>query len=202
MTQVAVSMKDVLREMKELKPGSSDPSNVTLTNEENSHEDCGEDDDDSDIGNDLSSEEMKVAEAATLIVSDTLVVVKELIRCITGLLKVEKSNSSDDFVDSLEKLLKLCQGIGTQIDELGACLYPPQEVPAMEAALGKILSSIDGVQSEVENVKGGSDAFTQACSGLKNSVNQLESILSCCPEVVDLQTQMQGTSLSESKVGC
>ena len=39
----------------------------------------------------------------------------------------------------------LCQGIGAQIDEVGACLYPPQEGPAMKAASEKIRGSVDEI---------------------------------------------------------
>jgi hypothetical protein len=53
-------------------------------------------------------------------------VLKELICSITGLIKMEKPSDNSGFVDSLEKLLQLCQELGQQIDEIGVCLYPPQ----------------------------------------------------------------------------
>ncbi|XP_011038714.1 PREDICTED: uncharacterized protein LOC105135515 isoform X2 [Populus euphratica] len=136
-SMVAVSVKDVLREMEELKPVSSNQTEEA-SNDDASHAETRLGDNDSlsdDLGNDLSPEEMKVAQSAIGVVSETVVVMKELIRTITGLLKQEKPEDSSNFVDTLEKLLKLCQEIGVQIDELGACLYPPQEFPAMKAAL-------------------------------------------------------------------
>ncbi|KAL5553033.1 hypothetical protein UlMin_040434 [Ulmus minor] len=172
MTQVAVSIKDVLREMKELKPDS-------CMKDESELQDDGSNLSEDDLGNDLSPEEMKVVQMAITVVSETLVMVKELIRSITGLLKLEKPNDTSDFVDSLEKLLKQCQGIGTQIDELGACLYPPQEVPVMQEALQKISSIMDDMQKELETLKGNSEAFLQACNGLKDSMRQLKSELDC-----------------------
>ncbi|KAA8532621.1 hypothetical protein F0562_032563 [Nyssa sinensis] len=180
MTQLAVSMKDVLREMKELKLASSDPADET--SEEASAKDEIEPHDSEnsfagDLGDDLSPEEMKISQLASGVVSETLLVIKELIRSITGLLKQENSDNSSNSVDSLERLLKLCQEIGVQVDELGACLYPPQEVPAMKAASEKISSLIDEIQLEVENLKGSSEAYFQACSGLRNSLRQLESEL-------------------------
>ncbi|OMO59418.1 hypothetical protein CCACVL1_24840 [Corchorus capsularis] len=92
MTQVAVSVKDVLREMKELKPASSDLSNEASNDTCTEAESSPQDDDDlseDDLGSDLSPEEMKVAQLAQGVVSETLVTIKELIRTITGWLKLE-----------------------------------------------------------------------------------------------------------------
>lgn len=194
-------MKDVLREMKELKPSCSEEDNqrssggVSGDGDEEEEEEDDDNDDEGDIGNDLSPEEMKIAESAIEVVSNSLLVIKELIRAITGLLKIEKSDTSGTFVDSLEKLLKSSQVIGSEIDELGACLYPPQEVPAIETTLKKISGSLHAIESEVEDLKGSSDTFVQACSTLSGSIKQLESVLSCST-VDDLEKQLESTSLS------
>ncbi|KAJ0037342.1 hypothetical protein Pint_22172 [Pistacia integerrima] len=197
MTQVAVSMKDVLREMKELKPGPSDPSEAS--DDASTNADTGAQGDENfslgDLGNDLSPEEMKVAQLAIGIVSETLVVIKELIRTITGLLKLENPDDNGKFVDSLEKILKLCQGLGLQIDELGACLYPPQEVSAMKTVTEKISSITDELQTEVESFKSSSEAFIQACNGLRNSLKQMDSELDCS-STTDLEVKMQNVSVS------
>ncbi|KAG2709473.1 hypothetical protein I3760_05G241200 [Carya illinoinensis] len=198
MTQVAVSLKDVLREMKELKPGSSDQTDETYDEASNKADSDLQDDDDNscedDLGNDLLPGEMKIAQLAIGVVSDTLAVIKELIRTITGLLKMENPNNTE-FVDCLEKLLKLCQGIGAQIDELGACLYPPQEVPAMKASSEKISSIIDDLMVELESVKGTSQAFIQACDGLRNSLRLFEYEIGCC-STSDLEAKLQNVTLS------
>ncbi|XVF84735.1 hypothetical protein PTKIN_Ptkin17bG0062100 [Pterospermum kingtungense] len=176
MTQVAVSMKDVLREIKELKPESSDLKDEASDDTRIS----GPEDDDlieDDIGSDLSPEEMKIAQLAQGVVSETLVTIKELIRLITSLLKLEIPDDNSKFVDSLEKLLKTCQGMGAQIDEIGACLYPPQEIAAIRLALEKISSSINEVQIEVESFQTSSDSFVEACSGLRTVLKQMESEL-------------------------
>ena len=200
MTQVAVSMKDVLREMEELKPGSTDPTDENSDQACNKAESEPQDDDDDDdlsqgdLGNDLSPEEMKVSQSTMTVVARTLTVIKELIRFITSLLKIENPNDSGSFVDSLEKLLKQCQEIGKQIDELGACLYPPQEVPAMRAAMEKISSVVDDIQKEVESLGGTSEAFLQACSGLKGSLTLLNSELDCSSPL-GLEAKMQKVDL-------
>lgn len=185
-TQVAVSMKDVLREMKELKPETGP------TDEAAEIEECSSD---CDLGNDLSPEEMKIAQLATGVVSETLEVIKGLLRAITGLKKDNQENNSS-IVDSLEILLKVCQGIGVQIDELGACLYPPQEIPVMKGAVEKILSGVDEMHVEVEKFEGSSDAFFQACNGLRSSLRQMESELGCSG-MDDLIPEIQNLSVSE-----
>lgn len=177
-TQVAVPMKDVLREMKELKPSSSDSveaSDEVSVNEESEPRDS-DNSDDGDMGNDLSPEEMKVAQFAIAVVSDMLVVLKELIRTVT-LFKKEGPDGSGNYVDSLEKLLKLCQGIGIQMDELGACLYPPQEHPAIKTASGKISGMIDEMLVELDKLNVPRESFIQACTDLKRSLGQLGSEL-------------------------
>lgn len=196
MAQIAISMKDVLREMRELKPGPDhiyEGSNQTSTGGESEPKD-DDNSSDSELGNDLSPEEMKVAQLAIGVTSATLGLIKELIRSITSLLKLEKPNDSSDFADTLEKLLRQCQGIGIQIDELGACLYPPQEVPALEAALDKISGIVEDMQVEVERLQGTSEAFTLACKDLRGSLRQLKSELDCLN--VDVEAKMQKVVLN------
>ncbi|EYU26076.1 hypothetical protein MIMGU_mgv1a014472mg [Erythranthe guttata] len=184
-------MKDVLREMNELKPASNEeeeeePSENFSTKPEDKP--CDEDDDlcDGDLGSDLSPEEMKIVELTTDIVSRTLVVHKDLIRCITLLL--QRENSDDISVDSLEKILKVSQRIGVQVDELGACLYPPQEISAIKVAIEKISSLISEVEAELRNLKGCTEDFGEACSGLRSSLRKLGSELGCdlVPEMENL----------------
>ncbi|PPS18403.1 hypothetical protein GOBAR_AA02168 [Gossypium barbadense] len=174
MTQVAVSMKDVLREINELKPASSNPGDETCS--------------------DLSPEEMKVAQLAHGVVSETLVVIKELIRTITGMLKLETPNDNGKFVGSLEKLLKICQGVGAEIDEIGACLYPPQEIDEIKLALEKMSSRINEIQQEVESFPTSSEPFVEACSGLRTVLKQMEAQLNCL-SATELTTKMQNVAV-------
>ncbi|GMI90122.1 hypothetical protein like AT1G22970 [Hibiscus trionum] len=196
MTQVAVSVKDVLREMNELKPASSDLENGTSDDTPSKAESNPEDDDlsDDDLGSDLSPEEMKVAQLAQGVVSETLAVIKELIRTITGMLKLETPDDNGKFVDSLEKLLKKCQGVGAEIDEIGACLYPPQEIDAIKLALEKISSSINGIQQEVEGFQTSAGPFVEACGGLRTVLKQMESELDCF-STAELTSKMQDVAV-------
>lgn len=198
MTRVAVSMKDVLREMKELKPASTSSKDETSDQTSTRGESEAQDEDDfsgDDLGNDLSPEEMKVAHSAIAVVSEALVVVKELMRSITGLLKLESRNDNGDFVDSLEKLLIQCKGIGTEIDEIGASLYPPQDVDLIKVALEKISGMVDDMEKEMASLPGTSEAFLQSCSGLKSSLTQLKSEVGCS-DPSDLAAEMKNVDLN------
>uniref|UniRef100_A0A1J3GB84 Cyclin-D1-binding protein 1-like protein n=1 Tax=Noccaea caerulescens TaxID=107243 RepID=A0A1J3GB84_NOCCA len=183
-TQVAVSMKDVLREMNEVKPASGDD-----------HNEDDDDEEDDDFGDDLSPEEMEAAKMVAEIVSETITVIKELIRVITGMIKMEENPKDDSgFVDSLEKLLKLCQGTGSQIDELGACVYPPQEISKMKQAVKMIEGNLGEFEAEVERLKTSSDAFSGACRKLRGSIKHMETELDkrCEDQVV---VEMQNVTL-------
>ncbi|XP_021749243.1 uncharacterized protein LOC110714989 [Chenopodium quinoa] len=173
MTQVAVSMKDVLREMNELEPCSSDP-----TSEAESQTSDVDADADDEFGKDLSPEEMKVAQLAIGVVSEAVIVIKELIRCITGLLKKESLKDENDGVESLEKLLKLCRSIGVQVDELGACLYPPQEFSAIAKSCKELSDLIDEVGKELDCLNGSTEAFSERCNALKTALGNLEAEIS------------------------
>ncbi|XVF02195.1 hypothetical protein REPUB_Repub04eG0155100 [Reevesia pubescens] len=199
MTQVAVSVKDVLREIKELKPASSDlrdeasdATRLTPTKPQSGSEDVDLSED--DLDSDLSPEEMKVAQLAQGVVSETLVTIKELIRTITGLLKLETPDDNSKFVDSLEKILKICQGMGAQIDEIGACLYPPQEIAAIKLALEKISNSINEVEQEVESFQTSSESFVEACNGLRTVLKQMDSELDRSSTTV-LSSKMQNVAV-------
>ncbi|KAK9750346.1 hypothetical protein RND81_02G189600 [Saponaria officinalis] len=180
MTQVAVSMKDVLREMKELQPCSSDEKSETESQnleESISAAENDDGDDDDDFGKDLTPEEMKIANLAIQIVSEIVLVIKELIRSITLLLKTESFNENDS-VESLEKLLKLSRDMGAQVDELGACLYPPQEHSAISTACEKISNLADEMSKILGSIKGLTDAFSKSCNALEKALEMLRAELS------------------------
>uniref|UniRef100_A0A7N0VBV7 Uncharacterized protein n=1 Tax=Kalanchoe fedtschenkoi TaxID=63787 RepID=A0A7N0VBV7_KALFE len=177
MTQAALSIKDVLREMKELKPegGPADePSNYSSNPEENKSNDTNDSSDD-ELGSDLSLAEMKIAQSTINLVSQTLALIKELIRSITGLIKLESSNSSSNFVDTLERLLKLCQDISLQVDELGASLYPPQELSSIMTASEKISTDSVEILAELQALNSLSDSFLQCINSVKNAVKQQQA---------------------------
>lgn len=158
--------------MKELEPCSSDPNSEAESQGQESN--ISDVDADDEFGKDLSPEEMKVAQLAVVIVSELVTVIKELIRSITGLLKKETRNHEHDGVESLEKLLKLCRGIGIQVDELGACLYPPQELSAITKSCKELSDLIDEVSKELDCLNGSTDAFSERCNTLKTALGVLK----------------------------
>ncbi|XP_010924164.1 uncharacterized protein [Elaeis guineensis] len=179
MTQVAVSVKDVFRELGELKPAASADDSAGGTSGEaadKTHDSDEEGDSiESDLGDDLTPEEMGIAQLAISVVSDTLAVIKEVIRFITGLLKSSsRERSTEDYVDSLERLLSYCQEMGTQVNELGASVYPPQEISEMKLISRKMHSGVDEMRAEVGSLQGSSGGVCEAFEGLHNSLGKLE----------------------------
>uniref|UniRef100_A0A803PHJ7 Cyclin-D1-binding protein 1-like N-terminal domain-containing protein n=1 Tax=Cannabis sativa TaxID=3483 RepID=A0A803PHJ7_CANSA len=146
-------------------------------------------------GNNITAIGRAISQLTIAAVSATLVVIKEIIRSITSLLKIGNTNDNTSVVDSLENLLKQIQKIGEQIDEMGACLYPPQEVPVMKTAAEKISGIVDDMQKEVENLKGTSEGFLQACNGLKVSLAQLKSELDSSSSL-DIESKLQKVDLN------
>ncbi|KAL9257800.1 hypothetical protein AKJ16_DCAP01581 [Drosera capensis] len=170
MIQVAASMKDVLREMRELRPCSSNSMDNSLDASSVQPDDQSDEGDDSSFGNlvdGLSPEEMKNAELAARAVSELLLVIKELVLRITRLPKQGHESDTRDEIKSLEMLLKLCQNIVVEVDELGACLYPPQETSSIIAAHEKITGMVEEMEVESDAIKGSTSAFHQACQASK-----------------------------------
>ncbi|WOL03992.1 hypothetical protein Cni_G12713 [Canna indica] len=179
MTQVAVSVKDVLREMgelKELKCAGSDDSGVSgKASESTSLSDEDSDLTEADFGSDLSSEEMAIAQLIISVVSDTLTVIKELIRFISGLLKsFSLKINTKEFTDSLEKLLNYCQEMSFEVNELGACVYPPQEVCQMKLNADKMYSLVDKMHIEVNSLEGSPDGVFATFKQLESALGNLQ----------------------------
>lgn len=185
-TQVAVSVKDVLREMGELKEfkstaasdGSGGEDSIKAA-ESTSTDEEGDDLAEADIGDDLSAEEMAVAKLIVAVVSDTLTVIKELIRYISGLLKSPslKVNTKES-TDSLEKLLTCCQEMGSEVNELGASVYPPQEVYQMKSSAEKMHDLVNKMRIEVTSLEGSSSDVFATFKQLESSLANQEDGLS------------------------
>ncbi|RRT76394.1 hypothetical protein B296_00023255 [Ensete ventricosum] len=175
-TQVAVSLKDVLREMGELKCAASDDSGDRVSDK--AAESTSDEEGDlavADIGDDLSAEEMAIAQLIISVVSDTLAVIKELIRFITGLLKSSCLKiSSKESTDSLEKLLSYCREMGQEVNEMGACVYPPQEIPQMKSSANKMHRLVDKMHIEVTSLEGSPDGVYGTFKQLESSLGNLQ----------------------------
>ncbi|KAJ6800808.1 uncharacterized protein M6B38_202095 [Iris pallida] len=181
-TQVAVSVKDVLREMRELKPAAIAASS---TSEPDANpEDFNNESSDDDLGDDLSPEEMMVAQLILDVTSNSLEALKEVIRFVSGLIKSSKVDSKD-FIESLERLLSYCREIGSEVNDLGACVYPPQEISGMTAAARKIGHGVGEIRKEVESMGSSKERLFMAFEQLESSLGRLETGLagSSVPEM-------------------
>ncbi|CAN6345934.1 unnamed protein product [Urochloa humidicola] len=184
MTQIGVCLKDVLREMKELPIGDSGDNTAEKSSngvaDTTSCSDRDEISSDFDMDDDdFSEEEIAVGKLVVTVVSDSLLVVKEAIRFITGLLKSSgnKNGANEDKFEPMEKLLSHCKEIASQVNDLGASVYPPQDASEMKLAIKRLYDGINGMRKEIGNLGGSpADAFA-ALEGFKKCLGSLEAVL-------------------------
>lgn len=179
-TQVAVSVKDVLREMRELKTtadaggdaGQSDVAGKSDANQDESDDGLS----DGDLGDDLSPEEMIVAQLVIDVTAASLDALKEVIRFLSGLVKSpDVDTNTKDFVEFLEGLLGYCKEIGSHVNELGACVYPPQESSEMKTIATKITRGVAEIRQDVESLKSSKEKLFVAFLALESALGRLES---------------------------
>ncbi|CAL5096157.1 unnamed protein product [Urochloa decumbens] len=182
MTQIGVCLKDVLREMKELPIGDSGDGAEKSSNGVADTTSCSDRDEissDFDMDDDdFSEEEIVVAKLVVTVVSDSLLVVKEAIRFVTGLLKSSgKNGSNEDKVESMENLLSHCKEIAGQVNDLGASVYPPQDASEMKLAIKRLYDGINGMRKETGNLGGSPANAFAALEGFKKCLGSLEAEL-------------------------
>ncbi|GLJ24863.1 hypothetical protein SUGI_0475480 [Cryptomeria japonica] len=183
LAQVAASVKDVIREMGDLKESEIRLENGLAGNVSEIRTDGveGQSDGEStcslEIDDRLSPEEMEIAKSVKDFVSLILVVLKEILYAITGMSQCLKENDTI-YLHPLERILELCQEMSIQVDEVGACCYPPQEVQKIRASTQKIWDFIDGLCLELQKIDGSSlDGFMLATGKLEKSLATLKTIL-------------------------
>ncbi|CAL4901898.1 unnamed protein product [Urochloa decumbens] len=182
MTQIGVCLKDILREMKELPIGDSGDGAEKSSNGVADTTSCSDRDEissDFDMDDDdFSEEEIVIAKLVVTVVSDSLLVVKEAIRFITGLLKSSgKNGSNEDKVESMEKLLSHCKEIAGQVNDLGASVYPPQDASEMKLAIKKLYDGINGMRKEIGNLGGSPANAFAVLEGFEKCIGSLEAEL-------------------------
>lgn len=198
MTKIGVYLKDVLREMNELPIGDSGDS--TAEKSSNCVVDtasCSDRDEISDLDldndDDFTEEEAAVAKLVITVASDSLVVVKEAIRFITGLLKSSgnKGGANEDKVEPMEKLLSHCKEIADQVNDLGASVYPPQDSSEMKLAIEKLYNGINGMRKEVGNLGGSPESTFAALEGFEKCLGSLQAKLAD-----DVVNEMENLNIS------
>lgn len=199
MTQSGVCLKDILREMKELPIGdSSDCTAEKSTNGAVDTTSCSDRDEissdlDMDDDDDFTEEEIAIAKLVVTVVSDSLVVVKESIRFITGLLKSSgnKNGANEDKVESMEKLLSHCKEIAGQVNDLGASVYPPQDASEMKLAIKRLYDGINGMRKEIGHLGGSPANAFAALEGFEKCLGALEAELAD-----DVVNEMENLTIS------
>ncbi|OAY70054.1 hypothetical protein ACMD2_22066 [Ananas comosus] len=183
MTQVAVCLKDIQREMQELASVDSSADSADGSSNEAVETASGSD---QELGDELSSEEITIVRLVVCAVSDVLTVVKEVIRFVTGLLKCSSQNGSktEDGVDSLERLLINCQKMADEVNDLGCCVYSPQDISQMKSIIKNMYGRVQEMRGEVGMLGGSPDGLFSAVVGFENSLKELESRL-CGDQLVN-----------------
>nr|CAB3464515.1 unnamed protein product [Digitaria exilis] len=192
MTQIGVCLKDILREMKELPIGdSSDSTAEKSTNGVVDTTSCSDRDEvSSDLDmddDDFTEEEAAVAKLVVTVVSDSLAVVKEAIRFITG----NKNGANEDKVEPIEKLLSHCKEIAGQVNDLGASVYPPQDASEVKLAVKRLYDCINGMRKEIGHLGGSPASVFAALEGFEKCLGSLEGELAD-----DVVNDMENLTLS------
>ncbi|KAL5231649.1 hypothetical protein ABZP36_030425 [Zizania latifolia] len=199
MTQIGVYLKDVLREMKELPIGDSGDS--TAEKSSNGAVDttsCSDRDElscDLEMDEDFTEEEVAVAKLIITLASDALVVVKEAIRFITCLLKSSgnRSGSNEDKVDAMEELLRSCREAADQINDIGASVYPPQDLSQMSSSVKRLYDGTNAMRREIGNLGGSPESVFLALERFDKSLGALEAEITD-----DVVNEMENLTISSS----
>ncbi|XP_006655573.2 uncharacterized protein LOC102701270 [Oryza brachyantha] len=199
MTQIGVYLKDVLREMKELPVGDSGDSTAEKSSngavETTSCSDRDELSSDLELDEDFTEEEIAVAKMIVTVASDALVVVKETIRFITCLLKSSgnRSGANEEKVETMEKLRSCCRDAADQINDLGASVYPPQDLSQMNSSVKRLYDGTSAMRREISNLNGSPESAYLALERFEKSLGALEVEIDG-----DVVNEMENLTISSS----
>ncbi|CAN6345933.1 unnamed protein product [Urochloa humidicola] len=155
MTQIGVCLKDVLREMKELPIGDSGDN--TAEKSSNGVADTTSCSDRDEISSDFDMDDDDFSEEEIAVGN--------------------KNGANEDKFEPMEKLLSHCKEIASQVNDLGASVYPPQDASEMKLAIKRLYDGINGMRKEIGNLGGSpADAFA-ALEGFKKCLGSLEAVL-------------------------
>ncbi|KAJ7532814.1 hypothetical protein O6H91_13G021200 [Diphasiastrum complanatum] len=170
LVQVARSIKDVLREMDEVEQTSKDVdrergSEVKSNASDKEFATCQEPYEDNDeqvessdevLGFDakFSDEELKVAMSTKEIVRTTLELVKQLLYIVGDTSTLPGGGADEIVVDTLERIVRQVIDIGIEIDDIGASIYPPQEINHMNERLEVLSLLVDSLHAEISSFLG------------------------------------------------
>ncbi|MCO5613034.1 hypothetical protein L7F22_067308 [Adiantum nelumboides] len=193
LTQVAMSVKDVIREVGDFEQSCSLPYNSETSKLDASvlcssnHERLSEteveadsSDESTELSTRLSAEEMQVVESVKDFASSLLGLIKQLLHVIAGTGSTSKDVQIADSKATLswEKILEQCKALGVGVDELGASLYPPQEIDILQGTVAEIEDLIEHLQIEVYSLIGSMpEEFLLLLNASKDAAKCLNKIL-------------------------
>lgn len=147
-----------------------------------SHEDCGHEHEDgasSSVGSlefndELSPEEIVVADATKGVVTSVLAFLKELLYVAAD----PQQGNDESATLYLETILQQCKTLGVEVDEFGASLYPPQEINQLRDRSIKTDALVGGITEEVKAAKGlVPEGLEVASTGVKTALAELKQSL-------------------------
>ncbi|EAY98958.1 hypothetical protein EE612_031062 [Oryza sativa] len=198
MTQIGVYLKDILREMKELPIGDSNGTAEKSSNGAVDTTSCSDRDgssSDLELDEDFTEEEVAVAKLVVTVASDALVVVKETIRFITCLLKISgnRSGANEEKVETMEQLLSCCRQAADQINDLGASVYPPQDLSEMKSSVKRLYGGANAMRREIGSLGGSPEGAFVALERFEKSLGALEVEIAD-----DVANEMENLTISSS----
>lgn len=145
------------------------------------HENCGHDHEDGassieslEFNDELSQEELEVADATKGVVNSILAFIKELLYVAAD----PQQGNDESATLYLEKVLQQCKSLGVEVDEFGASLYPPQEINQLRDRVTKSDAFVDGIKEEVKAAKGSvPEGLEVASEGVKGALAELKQCL-------------------------
>jgi hypothetical protein len=160
--------------------------NLSHSHDHSGHEHCGHGDEETsngdgdsgveslDFNEQLSEEEIAVVEAAKGVVDSSLGFIKQLLY-VAAEMPQDTEESSTVF---LEDVLKHCKGLGAEMDEFGASLYPPQETNQLRDSIVKMEVLVDQINTQVRETRGSlPEGLDLACKSLQNAKVELTQTL-------------------------
>lgn len=147
-----------------------------------SHEDYGHEHEDGasssveslEFNDELSPEEIVVADATKGVVNSVLAFLKELLYVAAD----PQQGNDESATLYLETILKQCKTLGVEVDEFGASLYPPQEINQLRDRSVKTDALVGEITEEVKAAKGlVPEGLEAASAGVKAALAELKQSL-------------------------
>jgi cyclin-D1-binding protein 1 len=174
LAKIGKTLKDVERELGEMKEGEKEEGNGKGEGEE-------EDEEDEDLldftgGEDLSAEEMEAVAAARVLLDSCLGLLQGLMR----LLLAAPAPMAEGDVAAAERCLDHCTALQRGMEDVTASLYPPIDPGEVTGAIARVLAAARGACSAElgawaprAELQGMREAVEEAATGVTAAVRDL-----------------------------